>query len=59
MQVGLVLRNELDINNEKVRTKISMAYNYYVSTRPDAETIASTFKKKNCCPVRIRFLGVW
>jgi len=55
-KVGLVSRDKLGNENEKIQNKISLAYDLYVSSN---EAIAFEFKKQNCFPVHIDFLGVW
>jgi hypothetical protein len=50
------MRNEVE--NERIQATIALAYDLYVSTRPDNEAVA-TFKNQYCHPVSIDFFGVW
>lgn len=50
------MRNEVE--NERIQATIALAYDLYVSTRPDNEAVA-TFKNQYCHLVNIDFFGVW
>jgi hypothetical protein len=56
IQVGLILWDKLDNDKEKIKRKVSLAFDYYMSTSSDD---ASAFMTKYCCPICIEFMGVW
>lgn len=58
IQIGLVSRDKLNNEYEKIKEVVAQGYNLFVSTGSSDEAIRE-FKEQYCCVVHIEFLGVW